>query len=83
MVVLGIDIGGSGIKGALVNVETGEMTTERHRIDTPASRNPEDMANVVAEIVKHFDYKGKVGLVFQLLLNKGFVNLPEIWTQVG
>ena len=87
MVVLGIDIGGSGIKGALVNVETGEMTTERHRIDTPASRNPEDMANVVAEIVKHFDYKGKVGCGFPTVIKQGICkspgNLDPSWLNVN
>lgn len=39
MEILGIDIGGSGIKGALVNAETGEMLTERFRIPTPKSKN--------------------------------------------
>ena len=61
MEVLGIDVGGSGIKGALVHMETGEMLTERFRIPTPNSRKPEAMAEVVAEIVRHFDYKGPVG----------------------
>ena len=56
MEVLGIDIGGSGIKGALVNTETGDMLTERFRIPTPSSRKPEEMAEVVAQIVRHYNY---------------------------
>ncbi len=64
MVVLGIDIGGSGIKGALVNSLTGEMLTERHRIPTPPSRKPKEMAKVVVELVKHFDHTGPVGVGF-------------------
>ena len=76
MKILGIDVGGSGIKGAIVDVETGEMLTERHRISTPESRNPEDMANVVAEIVKHFDYKGKVGCGFPTVIKKGICKSP-------
>ncbi|WP_281542564.1 polyphosphate--glucose phosphotransferase [Maribacter aestuarii] len=76
MEILGIDVGGSGIKGAIVDVETGEMLTERHRISTPESRNPEDMANVVAEIVKHFNYKGKVGCGFPTVIKKGICKSP-------
>ena len=52
MEVLGIDIGGSGIKGALVNTQTGAMLTDRFRIPTPSSRKPEEMAEVVAQIAK-------------------------------
>ncbi len=58
MEVLGIDIGGSGIKGALVNTETGTMLTERFRIPTPSSRKPDEMAEVVAQIVRHYNYSG-------------------------
>ncbi|MEX0360111.1 MAG: ROK family protein, partial [Allomuricauda sp.] len=61
MEILGIDIGGSGIKGALVNAETGEMVSERFRIPTPKGRKPNDMAEVVKQIVDHFDYEGPVG----------------------
>ena len=64
MVVLGIDIGGSGMKGALVNSLTGEMLTERYRIPTPPSRKPKEMAEVVKKIVEHFDHKGPVGVGF-------------------
>lgn len=83
MIVLGIDIGGSGIKGALVNSLTGEMLTKRYRIPTPPSRNPKEMAQVVAEIVKHFDHKGPVGCGFPGVIKQGvcsFVgNLSQDW----
>ncbi|MCJ7465066.1 MAG: ROK family protein [Maribacter sp.] len=71
MEILGIDIGGSGIKGGLVNMETGAMITERYRIPTPESRSPNDMADVVAQIVKHFDYHGPVGCGFPSVIKKG------------
>ncbi len=45
--LLGIDIGGSGIKGALVNAETGEMVSERKRIPTPDGAHPGDVAEDV------------------------------------
>ena len=83
MEVLGIDVGGSGIKGALVNMETGEMLTERHRIPTPKGRKPDDMAAVVAEIVKHFDYTGPVGCGFPSVIKNGICkskgNLDSSW----
>ncbi len=86
MEILGIDIGGSGMKGALVNIETGELTTERYRIPTPASRKPEDMAKVFKDLVNHFNYEGSIGCGFPTIikhgvcksvsnLNKGWLNL--------
>jgi len=86
MEVLGIDIGGSGIKGALVNVKTGKKLTERFRIATPKSRKPEEMAAVVHEIVKHFNYKGPVGCGFPTLIKNGHCkspgNLNKKWVDV-
>ncbi|MGB5553454.1 MAG: ROK family protein [Flavobacteriaceae bacterium] len=83
MDILGIDVGGSGIKGALVNMETGEMTTERFRIATPNSRKPKAMANVIQQIVEHFDYKGPVGCGFPTVIKHGICksagNLHKSW----
>ena len=76
MEVLGIDIGGSGIKGALVNSETGEMLTKRFRIPTPESRKPKAMAEVVAQIVAHFDHKGPIGVGFPTVIKKGICKSP-------
>lgn len=76
MEILGIDIGGSGIKGALVNSITGEMLTKRHRIPTPEGRKPKDMARVVAEIVNHFDHKGPIGVGFPTVIKHGICKSP-------
>ncbi|MDX1364144.1 polyphosphate--glucose phosphotransferase [Arenibacter latericius] len=76
MEILGIDVGGSGIKGALVNMETGEMISERFRIPTPKSRKPKAMAKVVAEIVDHFNYKGPIGCGFPTVIKKGVCKTP-------
>lgn len=76
MEVLGIDIGGSGIKGALVNSVTGEMLTKRFRIPTPESRKPKAMAEVVAQIVKHFDHKGPIGVGFPTVIKHGICKSP-------
>ncbi len=87
MTVLGIDIGGSGMKGALVNSFTGEMLTDRFRIPTPASRKPKAMARVVKEIVDHFDYEGPVGVGFPTTIRHGVCksrgNLHKKWTNVN
>lgn len=87
MEILGIDIGGTGIKGALVNVETGEMVSERHRIPTPPSRKPDEMAEVVRQIVEHFNYKGPVGCGFPSIVKDGVCkssgNLHKSWVGVN
>ncbi|MDP2525355.1 MAG: polyphosphate--glucose phosphotransferase [Maribacter dokdonensis] len=87
MTLLGIDVGGSGIKGALVNSETGEMISERFRIPTPIPRTPEAMSDVIAQIVTHFDYKGKVGCGFPTIIKNGICkatgNLDKSWLGVN
>jgi len=86
MEVLGIDVGGSGIKGALVHMETGEMLSDRFRIPTPEGRKPEDMAEVVAQIVEYFNYNGPVGCGFPSVVKKGICkspgNLHKSWVGV-
>jgi polyphosphate glucokinase len=83
MEILGIDIGGSGIKGAPVNIETGELMMERHRIPTPQPATPEAVADVVAEIVQHFKWQGKIGCTFPAVIKKGIVytagNVDQSW----
>lgn len=87
MIVLGIDIGGSGIKGALVDSETGKMISKRFRIPTPESRKPKAMAEVVAQIVKHFDHKGPIGVGFPTVIKQGVCmspgNLHKKWLNVN
>ncbi|GJM41040.1 MAG: polyphosphate glucokinase [Ardenticatenaceae bacterium] len=62
MITLGIDIGGSGIKGALVDIEKGEMVTERLRIPTPQPAKPKAVIKVLKKIVDHFKYSGPIGV---------------------
>ena len=87
MEILGIDIGGSGMKGAIINPETGELITERFRIPTPSSRKPKAMAKTFKEIVAHFNYKGSVGCGFPSIIKKGICkapgNLHESWVGVN
>ena len=83
MEILGIDIGGSGIKGALVDVDQGTMVTERHRIPTPQPSKPAPVAKVVAEIVNHFDWRGPIGCTFPAIVHHGVTksaaNVDEEW----
>ncbi|MGM5468731.1 polyphosphate--glucose phosphotransferase [Flavobacteriaceae bacterium LMO-SS05] len=87
MEILGIDIGGSGMKGALVDSTTGELVTERFRIPTPSSRNPDDMAKVFKDIVNHFNYKGPVGCGFPSIIKHGICkdsgNLHSDWEHLN
>ncbi len=81
--LLGVDIGGSGIKGALVDPETGALLTERHRIETPPGAAPDDVAGVVTEIVRFFDYRGTVGCTFPAIVKNGVTlsaaNVDKRW----
>jgi polyphosphate glucokinase len=83
MHILGIDVGGSGIKGAPVNTKTGELLAERLRIKTPKGAKPEPMAEVVAEITRHFEWKGPIGFGFPAPIKQGVVktaaNVSERW----
>ncbi len=73
MQVLGIDIGGSGIKGAVVDIDSGTLVTERHRIETPQPATPAAVAKTVAKLVKHFNWHGPVGFGFPAAIQHGLV----------
>jgi len=86
MKVLGIDIGGTGIKGAIVDTITGELVTERYRLDTPKPAKPEAVAKIIKKIVDHFNWKGKAGSGFPTPLSHGKCqsggNLDPSWKGV-
>jgi polyphosphate glucokinase len=71
MEILGIDVGGSGIKGAIINVETGKLISERYRILTPKPATPENIAKTIKKLVQHFNWKGIVGCGFPTPLQHG------------
>jgi polyphosphate glucokinase len=68
---LGIDIGGTGIKGAPVDTATGELVAPRLRIPTPRPATPTAVAETVAEIAKHFDWTGPLGATFPAVVKDG------------
>ncbi|MBX7219720.1 MAG: ROK family protein [Blastocatellia bacterium] len=82
-VILGIDIGGTGIKGAPVNIQTGEMIGERFRIKTPRPATPQAMVETVAQVAAHFSWKGPIGCGFPAVVKNGVVmtagNIDQSW----
>lgn len=80
---LGIDIGGSGIKGALVDTTAGKLVVERLRRSTPVPSTPEAVAEVVAGIGVHFNYQGPVGVTFPAVVKNGVTlsaaNVDAAW----
>jgi polyphosphate glucokinase len=83
MEIMGIDIGGSGIKGAPVDTESGALLGERFRIPTPLPPKPRTMAEAVAEVTRHFDWHGPVGCGFPASLHHGVAltaaNISKKW----
>ena len=83
---LGIDIGGSGIKGAPVNLQTGELQADRLKIATPTPSTPDAVTEVVAQIVEHFkDHtsSGPIGVTVPAVVKSGVVrtaaNIDHSW----
>lgn len=86
MEILGIDIGGSGIKGAPVDTETGRLLTQRFRIPTPQPAKPRPVAKVIAQIAQHFDWQGAIGCGFPAAMRDGVAltaaNVHKMWIGV-
>lgn len=79
----GIDIGGTGIKGAVVDTTTGELRSERKRILTPHPATPDAVAKVVAELVAEAGWQGDIGATFPAVMKHGIAqsaaNVDESW----
>ena len=83
MTTLGIDIGGSGIKGALVDTKAGKMVTERLRIPTPQPSTPAAVIESIKQLVAHFEYSGSIGIGLPGVVINGVVksaaNIDKGW----
>lgn len=79
----GIDIGGSGIKGAPVDLHQGELAEERFRVPTPQPATPDAVAEVVREVLDHFEWDGRFGCTFPAVVQHGVVrtaaNVDQSW----
>ncbi|MDP3313545.1 polyphosphate--glucose phosphotransferase [Lutibacter sp.] len=86
MDILGIDVGGTGIKGAIVNTETGVLITKRKRFKTPSPANPEALSEIIEKMVQHFNWNGPIGCGFPTPLQHGKCltggNLHKDWKGV-
>jgi len=86
MQILGIDIGGSGVKGAPVDLINGQLATDRFRIPTPQPSKPKPVAEVVAQIARHFDWSGPIGCTFPAIITHGIIksaaNVDQDWIGV-
>ena len=87
MEILGIDVGGSAIKGAPVETQTGTMLAGRVRIPTPEILKPRAMADIVAQIARAFNWTGPIGCGFPSALRDGVVltaaNIHKKWIGVN
>jgi len=81
--ILGIDFGGSGIKAAPVDAKTGQLLDSRHRIPTPPSGTPDEITEVMQQLVGHFRWKGPVGIGFPSVVKDGIIktaaNIHRNW----
>jgi polyphosphate glucokinase len=73
MHVLGVDIGGSSLKAAPVDLTTGQLLAPRVRFETPTILSPDQMAAKMAEVVTHFQWKGPIGCGFPGVVREGVV----------
>jgi polyphosphate glucokinase len=80
---IGIDIGGTGIKAAVVDITTGELLTPRTRIPTPHPSTPDAVAQIVAKMVSDLNWTGPVGATFPAVIQHGVArsaaNVDESW----
>lgn len=83
MELLGIDVGGTGIKGGLVNAEKGELVGDRFRLATPQPATPDAVTETVARVVEQFAWQGPVGAGFPAVVRHGEVytaaNIDQGW----
>jgi polyphosphate glucokinase len=83
MKVLGVDVGGSGIKGAVVNTKNGRLITDRIRYGTPQPSKPKAVIKTIKKIVADFDYSGSIGVGFPAVVMDGVVrsaaNIDDKW----
>ncbi|MET0909332.1 MAG: polyphosphate--glucose phosphotransferase [Ilumatobacteraceae bacterium] len=79
----GIDIGGSGMKAAPVDLADGTLAADRYKVQTPRPATPAAMADVAAQLVAHFEWSGPVGVTFPAVVRRGVTlsaaNVDRSW----
>lgn len=83
----GVDVGGSGIKGGIVDLETGTLVGERYKLPTPSPATPAAVAETVAAVVRHFGWTGPLGVTYPGVVVDGVVrtaaNVDKSWIGVN
>lgn len=69
--VLGVDIGGTGCKAAIVDITNGRLKSERFRLETPKPSTPENVGKTIKKIVSHFKWEGTIGFGFPAIVKNG------------
>ncbi len=82
--ILGIDVGATGIKGAIVDIDKGELITERIKYPTPKPATPQAMTDVMKQLIVDFNWKGKpIGMGFPAIIKEGVTlsasNIDDTW----
>lgn len=70
---LGIDVGGTSIKGAVVDIDTGELIRDRVRLTTPQPATPSVVSSVVSGLAARLDFTGPTGIAFPSAISRGIV----------
>lgn len=83
MQVFGVDVGGSGVKGAPVDLETGVLAADRLRVPTPQPSTPEAVSDAIAHVVESRGWNGPVGVTIPSVVRSGVVetaaNIDDAW----
>jgi polyphosphate glucokinase len=79
----GVDVGGSGVKGGIVDLDTGLLIGDRFKILTPQPATPKAVAKTIADVVRHFDWTGPLGVTYPGVVTNGIVrtaaNVDKSW----
>jgi polyphosphate glucokinase len=83
----GIDVGGSGVKGGIVDLDTGALVGDRFKLPTPQPATPDAVAKTIAAVVKEFGWTGKLGVTYPGVVTHGVVhtaaNVDKSWLGVN
>ncbi len=79
----GVDVGGSGIKGGIVDLDTGQLIGDRFKLPTPQPATPPAVAKTIAEVVNEFGWTGRLGVTYPGVVTNGIVrtaaNVDSAW----
>jgi polyphosphate glucokinase len=79
----GIDVGGSGVKGGIVDLDTGQLIGERFKLPTPQPATPDAVAKTIADVTREFGWTEKLGVTYPGVVTNGVVrtaaNVDKAW----